>query len=342
MNRLTKPLASILIPGAAVLGIKHFGEGSIIATLAIFTVGMYCLIRAADLFTDFSLELGNRFGISPLGAGALIIAIGTSAPEVFASLSAALRDQPEMAIGNVLGTVVANTLLGIGVAAVVARKPMDVHIDVLGIKIPVFFGSLFLVAAAFYDNVLDRLDGSLLLIFLGFYLHNTIKRSRVTRVEGEVREPGKYSSLGILAVVVVLLISLGTLFLSGDWIVDSVLKSSEHFGFSSVKMATTVVAIGTSIPELATAVILVLKNEHDTLFGEIIGSNIFDLVGIFGICAFVTPLTMSGELLWFLIGAVLVGLFLLTAIVTDRKVGRVEGVLFILLFIQFNNILIGL
>ena len=235
-----------------------------------------------------------------------------------------------------------NTLLGIGAAAVVARAPMDVHVDVLGIKIPVFFGALFLVAASFYDGILGKFEGGMLLIFMGFYLHNIIKRTRASKDESEKREPGEYADLPVAMVFIVLLVALGTLFLSGDWIVASVLETSEHFGFSSVKLATTVVAVGTSIPELITAIILVLKNEHDTLFGEIIGSNIFDLVGIFGICAFITPMTMSGELLWFLVGSILVGLFLLTAIVTDRKVGRVEGVLFLLLFVQFNNILINL
>jgi cation:H+ antiporter len=287
--------------------------------------------------------VGERLGLSKLNTGILIIAIGTSAPELFSSVGAAMQNQPDMVVGNVIGTVIANCLLGIGIAAIVAKQPLDVHREVLSTQMTVFLVAVLLTTVGLYDGELSRIEGLILLVVLGFYLRYNIVYANGATIElpEEMHEP-KQDRQPMSLLFVLLIVNLACLFVSGDFVVSSLSNGADLLGLSSAKLATSLLAIGTSIPEIATAIMLVRKNNSDSLFGEIIGSNIFDYLGIFGIISLMKPIAMSGPLLDYLLLFALGSYGLLYVVMNDRKIQNVEGIALLALFagflIQLTNI----
>ncbi|MEE9447449.1 MAG: sodium:calcium antiporter [Arenicellales bacterium] len=336
-------IALILIGFAIVYFRSNFSGLTI--EIVLFILSLIVLVRAADIFTDAAVILGERMGLSKLNTGILIIAIGTSAPELFSSVGAAMQGQPDMVVGNVLGTVVANCLLGIGIATLFAKQALDVHREVISTQMSMFFVAVLLTSLSLYDGHMSQLEGGLLLVVLGFYLHHNIRHSGgetaleehadVEQIDTQETKDSDSATISTPLLSVFLLINLACLFISGDFVVSSLLNSAEALGLSSAKLATSVLAIGTSIPEIATAIMLVRKNNTDSLFGEIIGSNIFDYLGIFGVIALINPITMSGPLLNFLILSSIAAFCLLYIIMNDRKVRRIEGIALLALFAGF-------
>jgi len=309
-------------------------------------------VRSADVFTDVAMEVGERLNISQLGTGVLIVAIGTSAPELFSCVGAALVDRPDMLLGNILGTVIANTLLGLGICALAAGTVMHVHRQVLGTQIPAFAGATLLATGSLWDGVISRFEGVLLLVLLGVYLRYVLQQSRNAGADDAEADDGEAppqpaaadtgDCVPLIALIGVLGVSLVCLLTSGKTIIDSLIFSAEIVGISSVKLSTTVLAIGTSVPEIATGIALVRKGRFDGLFGEVLGSNIFDLLGIIGLTAVVVPLAFAGTLALFLCLALAASFLAIYVCVSDRKVSFMEGALLLLLFVMFTSILVGL
>ncbi len=338
---------------AAVVGLS-FARGAVqgvFLELGVFLLSLIVLVRSADVFTDVAMEVGERLHISQLGTGVLIVAIGTSAPELFSCVGAALADRPDMLLGNVLGTVIANTLLGLGVCALLAGTVMHVHRHVLGTQIPAFAGGVFISAGSLYDGVISRFEGVLLLVLLGVYLRYVLMQSKnngagVGASTVKTPEPAPESVDGprvpLVALLGALAVALVCLLTSGKTIIDSLINSADIVGISSVKLSTTVLAIGTSVPEIATGIALVRKKRFDGLFGEVLGSNVFDLLGIIGITALVSPLVFSGALALFLVVASVASFLVIYIILMDRKVSFLEGAVLLLLFVLFTNILVVL
>lgn len=306
--------------------------------VGIFVLSLVILVRAADVFTDIAVVIGEKLGLSKLNTGILIIAIGTSAPELFSSIGAALQNQPEMVVGNVLGTVIANCLLGIGIATLFAKQALDVHREVLATQMSIFLASVLLVGISLYDGHFSRLEGGLLLVVLAFYLRYNIKFANDFSIDlpEDIKENvTTESTVPMPLLIMLLLVNLSLLFASGDFVVSSLSNGAALLGLSSAKLATSLLAIGTSIPEIATAIMLVRKNNTDSLFGEIIGSNIFDFLGIFGVIALIKPITMSGPLLDFLLISTVATFILLFVVMNDRKVRAVEGIAMLTFFAGF-------
>lgn len=306
--------------------------------IGIFIISLVILVRAADVFTDIAVVVGEKLGLSKLNTGILIIAIGTSAPELFASIGAAIQNQPEMVVGNVLGTVIANCLLGIGIATLFAKQALDVHREVLATQMSVFLASVLLTGISLYDGHFSRIEGIVLLVVLGFYLRYNIKFTSGSSIDlpEEIKEHATTeSTVPMPLLLLLLLINLSLLFISGDFVVSSLSNGAALMGLSSAKLATSLLAIGTSIPEIATAIMLVRKNNTDSLFGEIIGSNIFDFLGIFGVIALIKPITMSGPLLDFLLISSVATFILLYVVMNDRKIRKLEGIAMLAFFTGF-------
>jgi len=318
-------------------------SGSLYLEISIFSISLYALVKAADVFTDLSTTLGEMLGLSKLATGILIIAIGTSSPELFASISAAIKNQTDMVIGNILGTVVANSLLGIGFGALAAKAALTVHKDVFGTQMSIFLAAVFLVLGSLYDGVLSAYEGIILVVVLVLYLYHVLKNSKdSSAVDESLHQSDKSSNSPVLPVIFLLVISLVGLFASGDFVVSSLIEGASILDFSSAKLATSVLAVGTSIPEIATAIALVRQNNADSLFGEIIGSNIFDILGVLGIIALFTPLSMETELLTYL-GVSMFFMFIITnVIMNDKKINRIEGVSLVSLFAIFTIQLVNL
>lgn len=326
-------IVGILI-GLALLLLRDYLPG-LALEVSLFFISLILLVRAADVFTDMAVIVGERLGLSKLNTGILIIAIGTSAPELFSSIGAALRTQPEIVIGNVLGTVIANCLLAIGIATLFAKQALDVHREVLGTQMSIFLAAILLTTAGLYDGHLTRLEGAIMLILLGYYLHHNIRHQDASPTDTPKENAPQQASQPVALLTGLLIINLICLFISGDFVVTSLLNSADILGLSSAKLATSLLAIGTSIPEIATAIMLVRKNNTDSLFGEIIGSNIFDYLGIFGLIAIFKPIHMSGPLLNYLLFSSIAAFSILFMIMNDRKIKRVEGIALLAFFAAF-------
>ncbi|VFN05184.1 MAG: cation:H+ antiporter [Candidatus Kentron sp. G] len=307
---------------------------SIYLELIIFILSIYSLVKAADIFTELAVFVGSSFGLSKLATGTLIIAIGTSAPELFASIGAAIQHQPDMVVGNILGTVIANSLLGIGFAAMAARRSLFVHKDVVGWKMSVFLVAILLALVGLYDGALVYYEGLLMLplfFYYLFFIYKTNNEKSNTKIGKEV-----------ISAIVLLAINLGVLFVSGDFVVSSLVESADLLDFSSAKLATSILAVGTSIPEIATAIALVRQNNADSLFGEIIGSNIFDILGILGFISLFGTLTMEVGLLLYLSISLVATFVIVSMIMHDKNINKIEGFSLVLLFSLFTIQLVNI
>lgn len=322
-------LINIAILVACFLMTRYFPLHQLLFYIFIFILSIFVLVKSADIFTSIAVEIGSSLGLSKLASGALIIAIGTSAPEFFASISAALAKETEMIVGNVLGTVIANSLLGIGFAAIVAKNGVSVHQDVIAWKMPIFLIAILIAFVGLYDGVIDFYEALLMIPLLVYYLIFIYKSDKI---------PSTISiNKKFIVDILFLLISLTLLFKSSDFVIYSLIQSAQLLDFSSAKLATSILAIGTSIPEIITAISLIKQNNSDSLFGEIIGSNIFDILGILGLIGLFNNISMGNtDLLSYLAISMLATFIVIKSVVSDKNINKIEGAALILLFVFFT------
>ncbi|MBT8132124.1 MAG: calcium/sodium antiporter [Gammaproteobacteria bacterium] len=294
----------------------------LLAGLALLTAGGEALIRGA-------LSAANRIGISPLLSGLLIVGFGTSAPELVVSVDAAINHKPDIAIGNVVGSNIGNVLLILGICALI--RPLDV--SPLGLRrdaVVMVTASLLFVVMAF-NGTIGRIDAMVLWVFLLIYLvwayqtekSGSVPSAEVHKAESEELSALPASALGTGAMVViglVLLIAGSRLLLTGA------VSLAEHFGLSQAIIGLTLVAVGTSLPELSISVIAAIRGHADVAVGNVMGSNIFNVLGILGVSAFLHPLPVPARILhfdqWFLLATALLIFFFLY---TSQRVTRLEG-----------------
>lgn len=280
--------------------------------VVLFVVGILLIIFGANYLTDGSAALARRLGLSRLMVGLTIVAFGTSAPELVVSLTSALKGSSDISLGNVVGSNIFNVLGIGGVTALVA--PLTIASSTIRKEIPLMIlASLVLVFMAF-DGMLSGLvgqadfigrnEGLILLGFFSIFLAYTIAISRptteglpVSEVETPTEpqaeaEPKKKSPLWLLIVFIVG--GLAALVFGGQLFVDAASNIARGFGVSEALIGLTLVAAGTSLPELATSVAAALKGEQELAVGNIVGSNIFNIFAILGITATITPIRVSG------------------------------------------------
>jgi cation:H+ antiporter len=316
-----------------------------ILTLFLFAVGFVALIKGADYLVDGSASIARRLGISSLVIGLTVVAFGTSAPELVVNLIASFKGSTDLAIGNVLGSNISNTLLILGVAALI--YPIAVKDSTIWKEIPF---SLLAVLALFFmanDVLIDgeevpRISRSDGLTMLGFFVIFVVYLFQIAK-KG-VLDPGldhehiHKDKVGISAGKI--LLGLIGLTLGGKWIVDGALVLGAYIGMSEAFMGLTIVAIGTSLPELATAVVAARKKHPDIVIGNVIGSNIFNILLVLATTATITPLSFS-EALNQDITVVLATTFLLFLFIiqgrghTKNKLLKWQGFIFIGLYISY-------
>jgi len=330
------PLALIILAtlGAEFMVSATDYRNSLVYSLIIFAVALVVLSWAADIFAETAMRVGDHLGLSGLATGILIISLGTSAPEIFSSLGAIMNDSPDLVVGNVIGTIIANTLLGIGVAAVVSKTSMTVHEDVVGTQMAIFMGACVIVLLSFIDGRLSILEAVLMVGVFFLYIGSSAKSGRD---ENHILEKLNKDDVISLSIGIICLILL---FRSGDLVISSMISGAVLLGFSEIKVAATVLAIGTSIPEVATAFSLARRGNVDAIFGEILGSNIIALMAIFGFGGIIATIAMPGMLLWFLLGSAMGTAILTYVIIADHKVNKLEGFMFLAIFAIWIQILI--
>ncbi|ROV58382.1 calcium/sodium antiporter [Vibrio ponticus] len=312
--------------------------------VAFLIVGLIFLVWSADRLVFGSAALARNFGISPLVIGMTILAMGSSAPEMMVSATAALDGKTDTAVGNVLGSNIANIALILGITALI--KPLSISSAVLRRELPLMIAVTVIAGAILWDNHLGFMEGILLLIlFVGFILamlHISRKEKKngdVMLDEQESEIPQGVSNMKAAFWVVVGLIVLP---LSADTLVESSVVIAKYFGMSDLVIGLTIIAVGTSLPELAASVAGVMKGEDDMAVGNIIGSNVFNILAVMGIPGILNPSILSelamGRDFWVMLAVSL--LLVVMALGKSRSINRIEGTILFVVFIAYQVYLI--
>ena len=270
-----------------------------IAEIAAVIVGLGLLVWSADKFIDGAAALAKYFGVPPLIIGLVIVGIGTSAPEMIVGCFAALDGNTNLAIGNAIGSNITNIALVLGATAMVA--PLIMQSSLLKRELPILLGITLLVILVFIDNQLARWEGIVLTIgmfvFVGWMVHAALKARNhdpfIAEIEQELPE-----KVALLPSFISLTIGLIVLLGSAKLIVWGAVSIAQALGVSDLVIGLTVVAIGTSLPELAATMISARKGEHDIAIGNVIGSNIFNLLGVLGLPAIIHPTEIDPHALY--------------------------------------------
>ncbi len=258
-------------------------------TLVLFAIGFVLLTIGADILVRGASNLAKIIGISPLIIGLTVVAFGTSAPELAVNLQSAWAGQPELAVGNVVGSNILNILLILGIGALIT--PLGVHKRLIKLEIPLMIGVSILLLLLSLDGLLSRWNGLLLSSGIVLYTIFIIKGARQTSHQNDIVEENneKRASLNIIVQSLLILVGLGLLVQGSDWLVDGAVMIAHYFGISELIIGLTIVSIGTSLPEIATVVIGTLRGEQDLVVGNIVGSNLFNILLVLGFTSLLAP-----------------------------------------------------
>ena len=318
-----------------------------VPALLALVVGRVFLVGGGELLVRGAAALALKADIPPLIIGLTVVSMGTSAPELFASVEAALAGTPGLAIGNVLGSNVANLALILGLTALVC--PLAIDRMALRLDIPLMLGVsvLFLFAAS--DLAISRTEGMVGLALMAAFLANLYWRSQRQGAQdaqdGEevqsLKEAGKWAGHSALFLLGALAVGVGGLYLGAECFVDGARRVALQAGVSDRVVGLTIVAFGTSVPELVASGIAALRGQADLAVGNVVGSNLFNLLLVLGTTATITPLPMGPEVLtwdvWWVLGtaAALIPLALLGGMKMPR-LGRWQGALFLLAYFTYT------
>jgi cation:H+ antiporter len=307
--------------------------------------GFAILIWGADRFIDGAANIASNLGISPLIVGLTIVGFGTSAPEMLVSALAAFDGAPALGVGNALGSNITNVGLVLAVTTLVA--PLVVHSDTLRREFPLL---AFVMAVSFFliwDGYLSRLDG--VILFTGFILTLAgmtwlaVKDSgKNDPLEKEFEQEYAEKKMSTGHATLLFFIGLASLLIGSKLLVWGATGVAQMLGVSDLVIGLTIVAIGTSLPELAASLVSAMKNEHDIAVGNILGSNVFNLVAVLAMPGLIAPHAVDNMLLYrdfpFMV-SLAVALFLFAKFNTEGRINRISGSLLLLIYIGYNVLL---
>jgi cation:H+ antiporter len=321
--------------------------GGLVGEIIFFILGFVFLTGGAELLVRGGSRLAVRFDVSPVVVGLTIVAFGTSLPELLVSLLANIQGNggSQIAIGNIVGSNIANLALILGVAGVLAALPVERHLMRREYPILIGVSALFVVMA--WSGSIGRVEGVLLMIGLGVFTYYSYSATRMPGVLGipegpealdvaeaidiDIAQPSQHPWIdGVLVVAGVI-----TLVVGAKWLVDSAQVIARAMGVSELVIGLTLVALGTSLPELATSVVAVLRKEGDIAVGNVVGSNLFNMLFIGGLSATVRPLSVPLHMRWFdfpiMLGVTLL-VYLLIWVKPSLKLARWQGAMLLFVY----------
>jgi cation:H+ antiporter len=313
-------------------------------TFVYLIAGLVLLVAGAEVLVRGAAKLAAQFGIPPLVIGLTVVAFGTSAPETAVSVQAAFNNSGDLAIGNVIGSNIANVLLILGLTAVVA--PLIVSRQLIRLDVPIMIGASLVVYALAWDGSLSKLDGALLfagvVAYTGFLIISSLRDKssneddEFTKEFGLHETPKPYAWLINLALIIAGLVLLVS---GSNFLVEGAVSLARALGLSELIIGLTVVAIGTSLPELATSVMAALRGERDIAVGNIVGSNIFNLLCVLGLASLVSPqaISVSPNALAFDFPVMIaVAVACLPIFFAGYRINRWEGLLFVAYYLAYT------
>ena len=266
--------------------------------LLAIVVGLGLLVWSADRFVGGSAAVARHFGMPPLLIGMVIVGFGTSAPEMSVSAISAIQGNPALALGNAYGSNIANIALILGLAALVS--PIAVHSDVLRKELPILTLITFLAIGQLWDGRLSRADAWILLLvfagLMGWTIWQGIRR-RDDNLAVEVEQAFAAEPMPLSRAIFWLVLGLVVLVASSRALVWGAVAIARGFGVSDLVVGLTIVAVGTSLPELASSLIAARKGEHDIALGNVLGSNLFNTLAVVGIAGTIHPMAVPGDVL---------------------------------------------
>ncbi|WP_129677189.1 calcium/sodium antiporter [Candidatus Chloroploca sp. Khr17] len=319
-------------------------------SLGLIVLGLVCLVIGGELLVRGASALAAVAGISPLVIGLTVVSFGTSSPELAVSLQAGLSGNADIALGNVVGSNIFNVLFILGLCALIA--PLIVSLQVVRREVPLMIGVSFLLGLLAMDGRITRIEGLGLFIGILSYVTWSVISSRQETAQheaaaeklGVAQTPRpKADAQQILINVGLVVGGLVVLVLGAGWLVDGAVELAQALGVSDVIIGLTIVAVGTSLPEVVTSVIATIRNERDLAVGNVVGSNIFNILGILGIAALVTPNGIGipqSAIVFDIPVMIAVAVACLPIFFTRMMIARWEGFLFMGYYIAYTAYLI--
>lgn len=301
----------------------------------LFLLGLLMLLGGAEILVRGATSMGLRLGVTPLIAGLTIVAFGTSAPELIVGVDAALEGLGDVAIGGAVGSNICNIALVLGIAALI--RPIDIQSQLVKKDIPIMVGASILLVVLLIDRDISRVDGVILvagiLLYTVFSIRNARREPDDVILEFEqgvpTRQLPRFVELALVAGGLGLLVGGGTI------VVQNAVEIAHRLHVSPAIIALTVIAVGTSLPELATAAIASFRRQGDIAIGNVVGSNIFNIFAIVGISATIVPLNMGGIDWTDMLAMVVVSLLLVPLVLSRRRLERWEGLLLVLFYFAY-------
>ncbi len=299
----------------------------ILLQLLLLVVGFVMLVKGADWFVEGASKIADKFGIPQLVIGLTIVAMGTSLPEAAVSVSAALKGSAEITIGNVVGSNILNVFVILGLTSVVCT--VAVQKSTIRYEIPfTILISVLLGVLGFSDNTVGRLDGVILWVLMIVYLLYLLKMAKNGAPMEEVEKAEEDEPIWKLLLLVI--VGAGLIVWGSNVAVDAATSLAKIFGMSERLIGLTIVALGTSLPELVTSVTAAVKGKADIAVGNIVGSNIFNILFVVGTSALITPVVYSTNFMIDSIVAVAAMVILLLCVFRKQKLNRTGGVILLL------------
>lgn len=319
-------------------------------------IGFFLLIKGADIFVDGASRISKKLGIPSVIVGLTIVSLGTSAPELAVSIISSLQGNNEIAVGNVLGSNIFNTLMVLGVTLIIMpliikkstiKKDFFINIAVTTLFLLLTFNGILFGK----DNYISRFDGLILLagciLYIAFLIW-TVKGSKTNNAKGIAAEMAienaDIEEVNIPKSIIALLIGGIGIVIGGKIVVDSASSIATAWGMSDKLVGLTIVAMGTSLPELVTSAMAALKGEEDMALGNILGSNIFNILLIIGASSIISPILVSSTLvvdfIFLILVTILIAILIFAHKGKEKRLGKLEGILFVALYIGYMSYII--
>ncbi len=309
-------------------------------TYFLFALGFVALIKGADWLVTGSSAIAKRLGLSDFVIGLTIVSVGTSAPELIVNVMASINGNAGIAIGNVLGSNIANVLLILGISAIIYGLPIqrntvlsEIPFSLAAALLVGFLANTDIFGLEYNDQGLGRIDGVIILFFFGLFLLYVFTLP-------SAKEDSQYPTIqamsgakaGLLTVMGII-----ALFIGGKWVVDGAMQLAQYFGMSEAFIGLTVVAIGTSLPELVTSAMAAYRRNTDIAVGNVVGSNIFNLLLILGLSSVIRPLPFQQNSNIDLLVVVFSGALIILSLAIGRRlvIKRYDGVIFVLCYVAY-------
>ena len=302
----------------------------------VFIASIGLLVKSADLFTDAAERLGKFFGMSSFITGVLIIAFGTSLPELAISISSVFQGVTEIVAANIFGSTIANSLLALGIAAIICKGIVRPKWNIFYGDFPILVAGVMLCIFSVQDGIINRYESILFfagLVIYFFYLKEIHQKNRKKKIK---KKKFDYKNLALLV------LSLVGILVAAKYCVASVINIALFTGLGASVLAAALIAVGTSLPEISVAVSAAKKKNWDLLVGDVIGSNIFNIFAILGISGIIAPLVIAPEIMFIVVPFLVATLVLTWVILADKKITTSEGILMLMLYVFFIGKLFGL